>query len=141
MLQSIFFGRCAVAIAFIGIFPAMQDEVSAQTRNVARANVNQNVTHTNVNRNAQVNSNVNVNRNINVDVDNHNDYHPVATAAAVTAGVALTSAVIGSMVYSLPPSCSAVVVNGFTYQQCGSSWYQPQYAGTQVSYVVVNPPR
>ena len=25
--------------------------------------------------------------------------------------------------------------------QCGSTWYQPQYAGTTVQYVVVNPPR
>jgi hypothetical protein len=28
-----------------------------------------------------------------------------------------------------------------TFQQCGGSWYQPQFAGTSVTYVVVNPPR
>jgi hypothetical protein len=33
-----------------------------------------------------------------------------------------------------------MVVNGVSYQQCGSSWYQPQYVGSQVTYVVVNPP-
>lgn len=70
----------------------------------------------------------------------YND-HPVATAAAVTATTVATAAVIGSIVHSVPPSCSAVSVNGVTYQQCGSTWYQPQYAGTSVQYVVVNPPR
>lgn len=28
-----------------------------------------------------------------------------------------------------------------THQQCGSTWYQPRYAGSSVTYVVVNPPR
>ncbi|HMO45995.1 MAG TPA: hypothetical protein PKB14_08175 [Rubrivivax sp.] len=95
-------------------------------------------------RNTSVN-NVNVNRNVNIDVDNrggccHNgwddDYHPIATAAAVTATVAVTSAVIGSIVHSVPPNCVPVSYGGMVYQQCGSSWYQPQ--GTQ--YIVVNPP-
>ena len=52
----------------------------------------------------------------------------------------LTAPVIGATVYSLPPSCVAVVRDRVTYQQCGSTWYQPQYAGTQVRYVVVNAP-
>jgi len=43
--------------------------------------------------------------------------------------------------YSLPPSCTVVVVGGISYQQCGSTWYEPQFAGTSVSYVVVSPPR
>jgi hypothetical protein len=33
-----------------------------------------------------------------------------------------------------------VVVNGISYQQCGSVWYQPRYAGTSVEYVVVAQP-
>jgi hypothetical protein len=41
---------------------------------------------------------------------------------------------------SLPPSCSMVQVGGVAYQQCGSTWYQPRYAGTSVQYVVVNSP-
>jgi hypothetical protein len=53
----------------------------------------------------------------------------------------LPSAVIGSVVHTLPPSCSMVVVNGISYQQCGSSWYQPQFAGGNTTYVVVNAPR
>jgi hypothetical protein len=106
------------------------------SRTDARAN---NVRSTSVN-------NVNVNRNVNVDVDvdrrgccNNgwdNDYHPVATAAAVTATVAVTSAVIGSIVNAPPPGCVPVNYGGYVYQQCGSTWYRPQ--GTQ--YVVIAPP-
>ncbi|MFC3550344.1 hypothetical protein ACFOLC_04890 [Lysobacter cavernae] len=66
--------------------------------------------------------------------------HPWATAAAITTTAAVTAAVIGSMVYSLPPSCTAVVVGNVTYEQCGSTWYQPQYSGSQVTYIVVNSP-
>jgi hypothetical protein len=108
--------------------------------NTTRTSVNRNV-----NSNRNVNRNVNVNRSVDVDVDVDRHYHPVARAAATTAAVTtaavVTSAVVGSMVRTLPPACSAVVVNGFTYQQCGGTWYQPQYAGSSVTYVVVNPPQ
>jgi hypothetical protein len=60
-------------------------------------------------------------------------------AAAVTVGV--TAAVVGSMVETLPPSCSTVVIGGVTYEQCGSTWYQPTYVGTEIQYVVVTAPR
>ncbi len=114
---------------------------------VNRGNVNRG---TNVNRGANVNrnynENINVNRNVNVhrDIDVHDVddgwYHPVATAVAVGATAAVTAAVVGSIVYSLPPSCTSVTSGGVTYQQCGDTWYRPQYSGTQLSYVVVNPP-
>ncbi len=55
--------------------------------------------------------------------------------------MAVTSAVIGSIVNSVPPSCVTTVINGMAYQQCGSTWYEPRYAGTTVQYVVINPPR
>lgn len=91
-------------------------------------------------RNTSVN-NVNANRNVNVNVDNHgggwdNNYRPVATAAAVTGAVAVTAAVVGSMVRSVPANCVPVNYGGLVYQQCGNTWYQPQ--GGQ--YVVINPP-
>jgi hypothetical protein len=95
-------------------------------------------------RNTSVN-NVNVNRNVNVSVDNNrgccnngwdDDFHPVATAAAVTATVAVTSAIVGSIVRTVPPGCVPVSYGGMVYQQCAGTWYQPQ--GTQ--YIVVNPP-
>ena len=34
-----------------------------------------------------------------------------------------------------------MAVNGASYYQCGSTWYQPQYAGSDVQYVVVNAPQ
>jgi hypothetical protein len=109
----------------------------------ARANNVRNSSVNNVNSNR--NTNVNANRNVNVNVDNQggccgggwdNDYHPVARAAAVTGAVAVTSAVIGSMVRTVPANCVPVNYGGMVYQQCGSTWYQPQ--GGQ--YVVINPP-
>ncbi len=108
----------------------------ARTNNVRSTSVNS----VNTNRNVNVNSN----RNVNVNVEGggcchggwDNDYHPVATAAAVTATVAVTSAIIGSMVRTVPPGCAPVNYGGMVYQQCGGTWYQPQ--GSQ--YVVVNPP-
>jgi hypothetical protein len=118
-------------------------------RSFSGANVNRSVSNLNVNRNV---SNVNVNRNVNVDRDIDVDhryggwgdgccYHPAATAAAVTAAAVTTAAVVGSVVHSVPPSCEAISINGITYQQCGSTWYQPQFAGTTINYVVVSPPR
>ena len=100
-----------------------------------------NVRNTSVNNVNNRNTNVNVNKNVNVDVNRRgggwdNDYHPVATAAAVTATVAVTSAVIGSMVRTIPPNCVPVNYAGMIYQQCGTVWYQPQ--GSQ--YVVINAP-
>ncbi len=120
-------------------------------------NVNRN-TNTNVNSNKNTNVNVNSNKNVNVNVDNNRNgyygggynngccYHQsiggaVATAAAVTATSMVTAAVIGSMVNTLPPSCTSVIVNGIAYQQCGSTWYQPQFAGGNTTYVVINSPR
>jgi hypothetical protein len=66
---------------------------------------------------------------------------PVARAAVVTGAAVATAAVVGSVVATLPPHCTSMVVGGVAYQQCGSAWYQPRYAGSQVTYVVVNPPQ
>jgi hypothetical protein len=115
---------------------SQRDARANDTRNTSVNNVNSN-RNTNVNKN----TNVNANRNVNVNVDNHgggwdNDYHPVARAAAVTATVAVTAAVVGSMVNTVPANCVPVNYGGMVYQQCGSTWYQPQ--GSQ--YVVINPP-
>jgi hypothetical protein len=130
---------------------ASQNKASnvAQNKNT---NVNQNRnTNVNQNKNVNVNSNknVNVNANRNVDIDvNHrggyydNDccFHPIATAAAVTTAAVVTAAVIGSTVNTVPPGCTTTIINGMAYQQCGSTWYQPQYQGSNVTYIVVNQP-
>lgn len=115
-------------------------------RDVQVNNSQRDVRATNV-RNTSVNNvnNVNVNRNVNVNADRYgggwnNNYHPVATAAAVTATVAVTAAVVGSIVRTVPPNCAPYNYNGMVYQQCGNSWYQPQYVGNDVQYVVVNQP-
>lgn len=126
--------------------PQQRGHAEAGTRSAAHAG----------GRSADVQRSTSVNRSSNVDMDSHRevhidvddgcchgdhwDDHPVATAAAVTGAVALTSAVIGSIVNTPPPGCVPVVVNGISYQQCGSTWYQPQYAGTAVQYVVVPAP-
>ena len=128
---------------------------SAQAKNVrshSRSNVNASRnTNVHANRNVNVNSNRNVNVNVDRDVHVHggyygggccySSYHPVATAAAVTATAMVTAAVVGSIVNTVPAGCSTVVVNGFAYQQCGSTWYQPQISGSSTTYIVVNPPR
>ncbi|MBL8413242.1 MAG: hypothetical protein JNM42_02260 [Propionivibrio sp.] len=117
-------------------------QVNNSNRDV-RAN---NVRSTSVNNVNNRNTNINANKNVNVNVNNNrggccgggwdNDYHPVATAAAVTAAAVVTSAVVGSMVRTVPAGCVPVNYGGMIYQQCGSTWYQPQ--GSQ--YVVINPP-
>jgi len=125
----------------------------AQTSVNRGSNMNRN-TNINSNRNVNVNSNRNVNVNVHNDVNVHGGYHggggyygggccyhPVATAAAVAAASIVTAAVIGSMVNTVPPSCSTVMVNGMTYSQCGNTWYQPQFSGSSTTYVVVNAPR
>lgn len=139
----------ALALGVLGALPAQAKNV----RSSGRANVNHNHNkNVNVNRNVNKNVNVNTHRNVDVDVHHHggyygggccyhDNYHPIATAAAVTATAMVTSAIIGSIVNTVPSGCSTVVVNGFAYQQCGSTWYQPQIAGSSTTYVVVNPPR
>jgi len=119
----------------------------------ANANANRNVntnSNANVNRNVNVNQNVNVNRDVNVNT-NRNYYgggyggpccynSGLGTAAAITAAAVGTAMVVGSMVNSLPPACSAISANGVTYQKCGSTYYQPQFSGGNTTYVVVNAP-
>ena len=95
-----------------------------------------------------VNRSTSVSRNTNVDIDVDNgccdndwgdgdlDDNPLARAAIITG----TVAAIGSIVRQPPANCVPVVHHDITYQQCGSTWYQPQYSGTSVQYVVVSPP-
>ena len=85
--------------------------------------------------------------NINVGGDWDDHYHGCCysgwgayAAGALTAG-AITAAAYGSTVYALPSGCVTTVVNGITYQQCGSTWYEPQFDGTTTTYVVVSPPQ
>jgi hypothetical protein len=83
------------------------------------------------------NRNVNVNRNVDVDVDRHWGYGGVGVGAAVAVGTAVA---VGAMVSTLPPSCTTVVADGVTYQNCGGTYYVPSYDGPNVVYEVVSPP-
>jgi hypothetical protein len=143
------FGRfLALALAAILLMCFSLNAAADKNRTVqnnTRTSVNKNTNvnsnkNTNVNVNSNRNSNVNVNsnRHVDVDVDVDRGFHPVAAVATV----AVTAAVIGSMTPSLPPSgCVPVMVGNVMYQQCGPTWYQPQYVGTSVQYVVVAPLR
>jgi hypothetical protein len=128
---------------------AQNRNASARTSVNTSANVNSNKNvNANVNKNVNVNTNKNVNVNVNRNVNVHSStyyggsccYHP-NTAAVVATTAIVTAAVIGARVNTLPPACSVVIVNGLTYQHCGSSWYQPQFVGTSTTYVVVAAPR
>jgi len=74
--------------------------------------------------------------------DHHYDHHhpPHYWPGGYWAGVA-TGAAVGAVIYSLPPACTTLVVNGITYRRCSSTWYRPVYSGNQVVYEVVAPPR
>ena len=74
------------------------------------------------------------------DIDVDHDWDPDGFWAGAAVGAA-TAAVVGSIVYSLPPSCAVYSYGGMTYQDCGGVWYAPQYQGSNVVYVVVDDPR
>ena len=129
---------------------------AANRKDNKNTNNNRNVNNnTNVNRNTNVNKNTNVNVNRDVNVNTHTSYNNgyyggggccyhsntgVAVAAAVATSAVVTAAVVGSRVNTLPPNCTTVIANGVTYQQCGGSYYQPQFSGGNTTYVVVNQP-
>lgn len=145
-----------VIIALTLSSPVDAKKVRGQSNNNVNKSHNSNKNKSsNRNKNSNKNSNVNVNRNsntnvnVNVDVDNrnrhnnnrhgcchHDNYNPIATAVAVTA----TAVVVGSIVNSVPPNCTTVMMNGFAYQQCGNTWYQPQISGSSTTYIIVNQP-
>jgi len=68
--------------------------------------------------------------------------HPADADASVAepSGVVASSPEVGSVVSILPDGCVTRMVNGCVYRQCGSVWYQRQYTGSDVTYVVVRAP-
>ena len=108
---------------------------SAQPNNSRADSRTKDVRSTSVNNVNNVNVSQNV--NVNVDVDQRGGWdHPVAGAMVVGGAIAVTAAAIGSMVNTVPTGCVPINYGGMIYQQCGSTWYQPQ--GSQ--YMVVSPP-
>jgi hypothetical protein len=53
----------------------------------------------------------------------------------------MTAAAIGSAYYALPADCAPYPYYSYTYYNCGSAWYQPQYEGETVVYVTVPDPK
>jgi hypothetical protein len=78
--------------------------------------------------------------------DHHHGYYD--NDGEVLAGVLIGAAVVGAAASTtttyyitvLPCSAPAVIVNGVSYYNCSSSWYQRGYAGSQVTYVIGGPP-
>jgi hypothetical protein len=129
----------AVLLAFI---PQQADARKGnKSSGKARTSVNKNRnTNRNTNKNRNTNVNVNNNRNTNVNIDVDVDRrHRRHNNGGFVAGLA-TGLVIGAIVYSLPSGCTTLVRNGISYSQCGTTWYQPQYSGNNVTYIVVEAP-
>ena len=62
--------------------------------------------------------------------------HSYDGGAAVVGAAAVTAVAVGTIVATLPPSCSTVVVNGVTYHNCSGTYYVP--SGSR--WVVVEAP-
>lgn len=72
--------------------------------------------------------------------DDDGFFEVVGKAAAVTAGVGLTAAVIGEIFEDEPDDCQQSMAYGQTYLYCNGIWYQPTMSGSNVQYVVVEDP-
>ncbi len=137
-------GRIAMAV-LLALLVSDAATLAQRGRGKARSSSRTSTHNRNVNRNVNRNTNIDVDRDVDIDVDVDRRgccYHGGwGTAAAVATTAVVTAAVVGSMVHTLPPACSVVIVNGFTYEQCGTVWYQPQISGSSTTYIVVNAPR
>jgi hypothetical protein len=81
------------------------------------------------------------NNNGNWDNDDDDFLEFVGKTAAITAGVSVVSAVIGSTVKDKPDDCQQTMSNGQVYMNCNGTWYQPVQAGGQTQYQVIAPPQ
>jgi hypothetical protein len=68
------------------------------------------------------------------------------TAAAIDAAnepdvvVVQSPTTIGTVVTTLPGSCTRVTKGSATYFDCSNVWYLPQYLSSGVTYMIVAPP-
>jgi hypothetical protein len=67
--------------------------------------------------------------------------YPAYPTGGVAAGMAIGSTMTAASFNKQKASCTTLAVNGMTYYQCGSTWYQSSSQGGTVTYVVVNPPK
>lgn len=74
--------------------------------------------------------------------NNDNDFLEfVGKTAAITAGVSVVAAVIGSTTNQKPSDCQQTMSNGQVYMNCNGTWYQPVMNNGQQQYQVIAPPR
>ena len=83
---------------------------------------------------------VGTDRSVDIDLDVDQD-RGRARAAVIPSGAVAADTSLGSIVRTLPPGCSSTVVADIGYQNCSGTWYQPQYAGMTLQYLMVRPPK
>jgi len=75
------------------------------------------------------------------ELDDHWDDNDNFRAGVVVVGVgAAASSISTTYIVNLPCTTTAVVVDGVSYYNCSSTWYQRGYSGSQVTYVVTKAP-
>jgi len=72
--------------------------------------------------------------------DNDGEFLAGAIVGGAVVGTAVAASTPTTYVTILPCTTTAVVVNGVSYYNCSSAWYQRGYAGSQVTYVTVAAP-
>ncbi|MCZ7463829.1 hypothetical protein [Rhizobium rhizogenes] len=59
----------------------------------------------------------------------------------VAAWDAVTALAVGTVIATIPPSCTSVEVKGTSYDDCNGNWFVRRYNGHTVVYVAVADPR
>ncbi len=72
--------------------------------------------------------------------DSDNAWGYAVAGAAVGAAVGYAAAANPVYVTALPCSPILVTMNGTSFYQCGTTWYNRTYVSGNLSYVVVDPP-
>lgn len=75
------------------------------------------------------------------DNDDNDFLEFVGKTAAITAGVSVVTAVIGSVSNEKPDGCQPVNANGTSYMYCNGTYYQQSGPTSQPTYTVVAPPQ
>ncbi|MRR58836.1 MAG: hypothetical protein EG824_11585 [Deltaproteobacteria bacterium] len=75
------------------------------------------------------------------DYHHYGDYPAGAVAAGAVTGAVIGSAMTAASYNAMSAPKTVVVVNGVTYYQVGTTYYQQVYQGGAVTYVVVSPPQ
>ncbi len=72
--------------------------------------------------------------------DNDDFFAGVVVGGAVVGAAASSTSTSTTYIINLPCTTTAVVVDGVSYYNCSSTWYQRGYSGSQVVYIAVDAP-